>query len=233
MPRPHVRIIDAWNGWYHVNGNTYGTWLRGEPRGWRSRHHREHVEGDYKNPPPPGAHDEAYQKSKRLMEEPVFLSRQARAIACAELVASLQYQSVEPIACCVDGHHYHILARMVMPEVREHVPAWLVHTRHQPIYAFIRHVVGLAKSRAARAISGAGHAPEGGVWAKRFKITPIRDRAHQLQVVRYIQAHANRGAAAWLISNSPDPGAGHRAWDLVDPRRGLKRLRTARLSVLP
>lgn len=44
----------AWNAWYHVLTNTYGTWLRGDRRGWRERHHRKHVEGDYKNPPKPG-----------------------------------------------------------------------------------------------------------------------------------------------------------------------------------
>ena len=29
-----------WNDWYHCNGNTYGTWLRGDPRGFRERRHR-------------------------------------------------------------------------------------------------------------------------------------------------------------------------------------------------
>jgi hypothetical protein len=42
----------AWNDWYHVVVHVYGSWLRGDPRGWRARHHREHVDGDYKNPPP-------------------------------------------------------------------------------------------------------------------------------------------------------------------------------------
>ena len=45
--------MTAWNNWYHVNGNTYGTWLPGDPRGWRERGHKKHVAGDYKNPPPP------------------------------------------------------------------------------------------------------------------------------------------------------------------------------------
>ena len=56
----------AWNNWFHCTGGTKGTWLRGDPRGWRARHHREHCEGDYKNPPPPGAHRELYELSKRL-----------------------------------------------------------------------------------------------------------------------------------------------------------------------
>ena len=34
----------AWNGWYHVTGGTYGTWLRGDGRGWRDRKHRTHVD---------------------------------------------------------------------------------------------------------------------------------------------------------------------------------------------
>lgn len=45
--------IQPWNDWYHIMCHTYGTWLPGDPRGFRTRHHREHVEGDYKSPPHP------------------------------------------------------------------------------------------------------------------------------------------------------------------------------------
>jgi hypothetical protein len=38
--------------WFHAIITTYGAWLDGDARGFRTRHHREHVEGDYKNPPP-------------------------------------------------------------------------------------------------------------------------------------------------------------------------------------
>jgi hypothetical protein len=38
--------------WHHVVLTTYGAWLYGDVRGFRTRHHREHVDGDYKNPPP-------------------------------------------------------------------------------------------------------------------------------------------------------------------------------------
>src|SRR2546430_1609317 len=44
----------AWNGGYHCTGSTYGTWLRGDPRGWRSSKHHVHVDGDYKKRPPTG-----------------------------------------------------------------------------------------------------------------------------------------------------------------------------------
>ena len=51
--------MQPWRHWYHCNGSTYGTWLPGDPRGWRSRNHRVHVPGDYRTPPPPGRFDHA------------------------------------------------------------------------------------------------------------------------------------------------------------------------------
>ena len=46
-----VMIADDNRVWYHVVLSTYGSWLYGDKRGFRTRHHREHVDGDYKNPP--------------------------------------------------------------------------------------------------------------------------------------------------------------------------------------
>ena len=61
-------MATAWNRWYHVTCNTYGTWLRGDPRGWRERHHRRHVEGDYKHRPAPGTGQDELALSKALMD---------------------------------------------------------------------------------------------------------------------------------------------------------------------
>ena len=52
--RTSTYLGTAWHGWFHIIGNTYGTWVRGDPKGFRTLHHREHIEGDYKHPPPPG-----------------------------------------------------------------------------------------------------------------------------------------------------------------------------------
>jgi len=167
-----------WNDWYHINGNTYGTWLPGDPRGWRTRHHRIHVEGDYKNPPPRGTSDGLHAYSKKLMKaKPVYLSPEARAIACCAMVEAFTYHAIELVAVAVDDHHYHILARF-----RDHFP---------------RKWVGIAKKESARAISTANLGPSGGIWAVRCKVTPINDRDHQVTVARYIAKHAQRGAALW------------------------------------
>jgi hypothetical protein len=199
-----TRIVDAWNGWYHLNGNTYGTWIRGDERGWRARHHREHVDGDYKHPPPPEEHAEERNASRKLMGDAVRLSAEARRVACGVIVESLLHQKVEVIACALDDHHYHVLARFRMPRPLPVDAAWLVKTRHQPIYAYVRHVFGLAKSRSTRALSGSGLVPEGGVWSKRFKITPVSDRAHQVAVYRYILRHGTRRAATWRVGDDPE-----------------------------
>lgn len=139
--------------------------------------------------------------SRRLMTRaPVRLSLAARRCACDEIVASLLRHRIEVVCAGVDDHHFHALARFVMPEPTDQDP-WASHrTRNDPLYAFIRHVVGVAKKDASRALSDAGLVPRGGVWTRRFKITPVRDRAHQVSVVRYVTRHAVRGAAVWRVS---------------------------------
>src|SRR3954469_8997801 len=67
-PARDTDSVLPWNNWYHCTTHTYGTWLRGDPRGWRARHHREHVIGDYKNPPPRGMYEKIFARSKSLMK---------------------------------------------------------------------------------------------------------------------------------------------------------------------
>jgi hypothetical protein len=67
-----------------------------------------------------------------------------------------------------------------------------------------RHYVGIAKKNSSRALSDAGLVAPRGVWAVRGSIEPVKDRQHQLNVVRYIRNHAVRGAAVW--SRLPELG---------------------------
>src|SRR5213083_3044797 len=63
-----IARMRPWDHWYHVTVHTYGQWLRGDPRGWRARNHREHVDGDYKHPPPKGKYDQLFAQSKALLK---------------------------------------------------------------------------------------------------------------------------------------------------------------------
>lgn len=174
--------MKAWNGWYHVNGNTYGTWLRGDPRGWRARWHREHVDGDYKHPPPPGTGDALLRRSKSVMNKPpVRLTREQRALAGREMVLKLLEQNVQIIALAVTAVHYHLLLKIPDAQVR-----WRV---------------GLAKKHASHELSKVGL--PGTVWAKKCRALPIQDRAHQVNVFEYIQEHATEGAWVWTFRDGP------------------------------
>ena len=62
MPKPEMI-------WRHVVISTHGNWLPGDPRGFRTRHHLEHVEGDYRNPPTPGIYDHRFDQTK-LQNDP-------------------------------------------------------------------------------------------------------------------------------------------------------------------
>src|SRR5215213_6982112 len=104
--------MSPWDHWYHLTAHTYGTWLRGDSRGWRARHHREHVDGDYRNPPPKGKYDRLYDKSKRLMtRQRVVLTPEQRQFACRAFVEALVARAVEVIAFCVAAKHWHGLLR--------------------------------------------------------------------------------------------------------------------------
>jgi len=165
-----------WNDWYHVTANTYGTWFRGDPRGWRARHHREHVDGDYKNPPPKGKYDKLHEYSKRLMKrDPVRIRKELRQIVVDEMVARLRQEGLEVIIGSFDDHHWHGLVKI--PDHR------------------VRHYIGLAKKHTSHLLRQLGLVPPGGIWGKRCKPIPVESRRHQLKVVKYILDHEKRGAS--------------------------------------
>ncbi len=168
----------AWNGWYHVMGHTYGTWLPGDPRGFRTRRHREHIEGDYKNPPPEGKYDERHERARRSMKrDPVYLTREQRRRAVVIVSESLRKRKLDVIIIAIDRVHLHILARF---------------PGHDP-----RKWVGIAKKESSAYMKQEGLAPEGGLWAVRTKCKPIADRAHQLNVAEYLRQHASNRAVLW------------------------------------
>ena len=176
--------MGAWNGWYHVTGSTYGTWIRGDERGWREWHHHEHVEGDYRNPPPPEAGERQRRQSRRAMKHPpVRLDPQQRQVAGEALVAMLAHQGAETIALCVGAEHYHLLSRFLDADVRGRV--------------------GRAKKNASHILRS--HGLPGTVWAKRCGVHPIRDRQHQVNVFRYILDHARDGARTWSYRKPVPP----------------------------
>jgi hypothetical protein len=111
-----------WNDWYHIMTHTYGTWLPGDPKGFRTRHHREHIEGDYRNPPPAGRDVRRFEKAKSLMKrDAVYLDVAQRQRAVDEILRSFQKRVIEVKALCVDDVHLHALARVQDHNPRHHM----------------------------------------------------------------------------------------------------------------
>lgn len=193
--------------WLHLSGTTYGTWLRGDPRSFRSRNHRDHARGDYKHPPPPGTYDALHTHARSLMKRPpVRLSRPARALACTTIVEALQFHGAIVRAACLDDHHFHVLAALPMPTGSS---PW-ASSLHPPkrkdadqLKTAARHLMGIAKARGARALTDSGLVPRGRVWTRRTRITRVRDRDHLLAIQRYILDHAHQGAFVLTPPSTP------------------------------
>ena len=190
--------MPAFNRWYHCMSNTFGTWLPGDPRGFRTRKHREHVEGDYKSPPPKGKYDQRHEFAKNsTSREAVILAPDARKIACEAIrVALIDFHKIEAIAIAVSGMHLHLLARF--PSAQEPTDEIRGLRASDPV----RHFVGIAKKESAKSLTNAGLVKPGGVWAKRGKIVPIKDRRHQVNVFNYILDHEQEGAAVWSFRDA-------------------------------
>ena len=206
-----------WNDWYHVTVSTYGAWLPGDPRGWRSRHHREHVDGDYKNPPPPGKYDKLHGAAiKSMKREPIVLPTEIRATVMETLRDALEHYGITVAIIAVAGKHAHVLAQF-----GEDIPATGVaglceaHQRNDGLDARPRYLVGKALSFTSRTVkryvtdlltqspgtpvpgSYTSIGQGGGLWAASPDFTPIVDQDHFTNALNYIADHAAEGAAVW------------------------------------
>lgn len=185
-----INSVKPWNDWYHCTLHTYGTWLRGDPRGWRARHHREHVEGDYKHPPPKGLYEKLHGRSKSLMTRDVVEidNRPVIEFVLYTLVRRFEQYQVPFAIGSFDGVHAHLLIQCA---------------DHNP-----RILVGIAKQYATAQLKAHGSAVgfDGislkigeGIWGKRSHATPIKTSSHYDRTHLYISDHRFFGAAVWTL----------------------------------
>ncbi|QNN22362.1 hypothetical protein HED60_08775 [Planctomycetales bacterium ZRK34] len=163
--------------WHHIIIiNTRGSWLTGDPRGFHSRNHRKHSDGDYKAPPPPGQHLGLYRVIKSNSRDAIALPRDLWATIGRTMLDKLTSQDHRALAICVDAHHVHLLVEL--PSDRRRV----------------KRLVGTWKQRASHAVRD--RLP-GEIWSKSCDPIPVRDVQHHRRVYRYILNHAKRGAWTW------------------------------------
>jgi hypothetical protein len=151
--------------------------LDGDARGFHTRHHREHVDGDYKKPPPADEYAKRAARSREsLKQAPVEWASEWRGIVGSALVERFQKLGAFVLCASVSRQHAHLLVKTPRKLARP----WS----------------GLAKKHAWFVAREKGWKEM--MWGKRGKQLPVRNRAHQLNVYQYILAHEKEGARIWL-----------------------------------
>ncbi|HEX3872244.1 MAG TPA: hypothetical protein VHV77_17485 [Pirellulales bacterium] len=175
--------------WHHVILTGYGAWPDGDARGFRTRRHRQHVDGDYKNPPPAGKYA-AREKHSRLTlkQSAVEFSSEWRPIVGTAVCDRLREFGCWVLCVAAARQHVHLLVKIPAAKVR----AW----------------IGRAKMHATFVMHEGGW--QGKVWAVRCKVVRIRNRAHQMNTFYYICDHVEEGAwvGVWKddVDRASDPG---------------------------
>jgi REP element-mobilizing transposase RayT len=119
------------------------------------------------------------------MARPSFhLNQGQRGVALTALINCLLDNRIEVAAAALDDHHLHLLGQFPDHHPRTHL--------------------GWAKLAATKCLKADGSIPKFptgiGIWAKRSKAQPIKDRSHLVNTVNYIVSHEQRGAEIYLHS---------------------------------
>src|ERR1700722_10240396 len=118
--------------WRHVIINTHSSWLHGNAKGFRSRDHRIHSSGDYKNPPPAGEHEGLLYYHEDRSSPKVEIPSEIRGIVGAGLIEYVQQEQYDLLALSVSDLHAHFVV-----DLPESLP-------------LVKEIVGRAKEKASR-----------------------------------------------------------------------------------
>lgn len=171
--------------WFHIQWGTYGSWLPGDPRGFRNRDHRIHSSGDYKNPPPKGEHAELHRYAKKVQrEDAVVLAHELRAMAGQAIVEKAIDVPIPMLALAVCAKHVHALLKLDPSSVGMDVGKLKRHSSH----AIRVHLKGT-------------------VWSARKHEVAVTSMTQLRTCVRYIERHREEGAFVWVDERVRDRGS--------------------------
>jgi len=165
----------TWADWVHAIITTYGTWLPGDPRGFRDHGHRVHSSGDYKSPPPAGEHAGLLDRSRRAVKSKIVLPPEHRQAVAGSLVSKLDELGHPVRILAVNATHVHLMVRVGQRDAKP--------------------VIGLAKQRASL---DARSWLQGGLWAQGCHLVRVFSDEHYHTLIRYIAEHADEGAFVWV-----------------------------------
>ncbi len=174
MPSPGKR-------WYHITFGTHGSWLPGDPRGFRAKHAKVYSSGDHHHPPPPGEHAELLKHSKKLQPHTVIIPKPVLKQVGQAIVACAKQYAYRINAVSVSPMHVHLLIELPTANTISEV--------------------GKMKRHASRAVSDK---MPGRIWAKGCGVKTIKDQTHQVNTFNYIIKHVDHGAWVWRFRDESD-----------------------------
>lgn len=176
-----------WRNWYHCTVSTYGTWLPGDPRGWRERDHHEHIEGDYKHPPKPSNFNTGrHNHSKRLLRfDPYHIAPPDRETIGRLLLESLEIQKISLLSLAVCENNFHAL---IQCHNRRPKPT-LGQAKKHVTFRFAPIINEQTKERRP-------------IWEGEGGAKPINDEAHARNAYQYILDHIHEGGWTWSYKDA-------------------------------
>lgn len=103
--------------WWLVTWVTYGSWLPGDPRGFKTWRKREYVPPVYGTAQPdeltynPDDYKDRLQHARQLCPTEIRLSGPARRICCDAIRADIAEISIAPAILAVATQHVHLIAK--------------------------------------------------------------------------------------------------------------------------
>jgi hypothetical protein len=166
--------------WRHLVVGTFRSWEFGDERGFRSKRHRVHSSGDYRNPPSKDEHKKLreYHRDRRHAAPRVRIPARLRRKLLMGFVEKLEALGCPVIAGSVGDRHAHFLT--LMPDD----------------YNLERWIAGKAKQISSYLVR---EEMPGRVWSAGGRFKLIKNRKQQLNVFRYIWKRQERGAVTWMM----------------------------------
>jgi REP element-mobilizing transposase RayT len=168
MPNPGMR-------WRHVTISTYNSWLPDDPRGFRSKKHRIHSSGDYRNPPPAGEHSRLHRYTKQISGQPVVIPADARSIVGKAILKKLDKLGYRILVLAVAGMHAHMLVELPDDDKT------------------VKGIIGQCKTVSSHSVR---KKLPGRVWAIQGSFIPVDDPVYQKNIYYYVL----RQEDAWIWS---------------------------------
>lgn len=167
--------------WWLVTWNTYGTWLPGDPRGFRTWRGHEYVPPPqrYAKPGEPVYDSREYaarqMATRAITDTPVRLTPSQQQFTLAAIVNDIAELPMTPAVMSVGTDHVHLLARFGSLKIRP--------------------TVGRLKSMATRAIKEADPTFDPNrAWAKDCHERRLDDESAYRTGFAYVQRHTDEGA---------------------------------------